>query len=97
MNNLPPLAEPYIEKKTNFLKKRMGSGGSPGKLSASKLSASHASQKGQIQMTTVRVRQRDNSYQYKNAPIADSGSQRHLTSMSSQVQTNMLWEKKRIN
>ena len=42
-------------------------------------------------MTTIRIRQRDNSYLYGNA--YDSGSAQG----QSDANTNMLWERKRIN
>jgi len=72
LNNLPPLMDHVVEVRSNFLKKRMGSGGSPSKNSISKLSSAQASNRNN-NLTTVRVRQRDNSYMYKNGSMMMSG------------------------
>lgn len=86
LDPLPPIEDRKIIKQTNYLRARDGSGGSPGKLSATMLASKESRQNN---LTTIRIRQRDNSYLYgHDSSSAQDQNDAHI---------NMLWERKRIN
>ena len=96
---MPPPEIQKVEIKSNFLRKRMGYGGSPTEFEQKfREMPSIDDSKGSTQFlvpvrrnpTTIRIRQKNASFVYGEASMTDMNQ-------SQMSQTNMLWEKKRAN